>query len=149
MRVLVLVLLASTGLAACNCTLAGCMDGVNVDVFPSDPLPVGEYALVVEGASTSEICTFRITDVCVDLETCVVPDQCERFNYYVDGDVVQPNIRVETEDPELTVTMTLDGGEIFEEEVVPAYRESAPNGKRCGPVCTYARVELDVDTSGL
>jgi hypothetical protein len=35
-------------------------------------------------------------------------------------------------------------GFLYEQEVTPAYRQVAPNGLRCGPVCSIAYVTVDL-----
>lgn len=140
LRPLITTLLFSTSglaLVGClECTLVGCANALVVDLveLPSEP---GLYTVSLEG-DAEQSCTFEIGE---DLELVeeTRADACFRGAF-----AGEPLVSFGVGEGEYEVHLSDADGEIASTVVsAEGWSEHAPNGPRCGPVCSSRTVELE------
>lgn len=138
----------TAGLAGCdlflNCTLAGCVDGVNLDIEAPDGLDDGVYEVVVTGENgLAGLCTATL-DATMDPQLAVnCDDEFVRLSVlYAEAGPVALLVDAPNLGDEVAVEVSFDDAILLEESVPLTYETIQPNGERCGPTCEYASASL-------
>jgi len=133
-----------------GCTLVGCEDGFTANVRSADgSFPSGAHRIEVLADTASLTCTFAYpfarpgdnASCGVDLRVAVWEElactetQCEP----IPGKFYEA-ITVPGTPAQVHVWQYVDDMAILDAAVAPTYKEVAPNGRECGPICRQATV---------
>ena len=132
------VLLASgCTLIGLNCTQIGCLNRAAVSIGGLEANQLYEVNIETEDATVK--CTIDTTDgLSEDLRM-----RCDNaITYFTQAGSAR--IDVEDTPDQLAITVRQNGATIAQEDVVPEYRRSAPNGEACGPICHDAEVPIEL-----
>ena len=131
-----------------TCTAAGCLDGFSIDLtqpLPSGadtiaPLPAGAYEIELTLDDERITCHRSIPQGpavdCKPSDSVIVSGiQPMRFP---EGALAGFDVEIRQTPRVVTAIVRHDGAVLAQGTFSPEYREVAPNGKECGPVCNSA-----------
>lgn len=123
--------------SGCGCTEVGCNDGMVIDLKKgNDAWEPGKYLFALDEDGKKSNCT-------VELPFTKAPNCTAGIQLFTRAETADAS----STDPELhqvltfsvathvTLTISRDGVEIAKGDYTPTYKEDAPNGETCGPVC--------------
>jgi hypothetical protein len=132
------------------CTRKGCIDGLEIEIVPSQGLPRGRYTIELEADDKRGRCELELP----------LP-ACERAPAHrCTGDVavlVSENgcalaesehgfgpLTIQGAPKRVVVSVARDGKPAGRLELAPSYQRIEPNGPGCGPVCNHAKGRLEL-----
>ena len=129
-----------------DCTEIGCTDGLEI-TFAPQLQTAGDYEVLVETEGLTITCTASLPLV-GELSTCDAADvylgssgsALDASEHRLTG------VYLPSGPAEVLLTVSRDGEEILSTTLSPTYEELAPNGVECGPVCSWAAVEVSVSS---
>lgn len=143
-----------------RCTAIGCGFPITLELEAADWLP-GEYVVAITASGSTFECRFErgadgaggqagsanqpsgIVQHC-DLVSGDATETWEEPEMYGDWNVT---IDLKRESKQLSVSVHRDGTLLLEEELIPSYHTSYPNGPNCG-ACRSAREALTLPAEG-
>lgn len=120
-----------------GCTQAGCLEGVTVSILGLEADQ--SYAVEVETPDEIVKCTL---DTRVNMDG-YWPMSCDNSLFYF-SQLDNAQIDVDGRPDSVAITVRQAGTVIAQDEVVPEYDRSAPNGEACGPICYHADVLVEL-----
>lgn len=141
-----------------NCTLIGCDDGAHVVVHaPRDAWSAGDYTVEVSADKSSFKCTSKLPtasqsrfdnpkfacDGASPFLFLIRGDGCENGDSGIEDDVTCGTLELGVQGTPSKVRVRVDrsGTTVLDETWTPKYREFAPNGRECGPICKRSSTE--------
>jgi hypothetical protein len=131
------------------CTEIGCLDGLHVELVPSEGWAPGRYTFLFEADGAAQSC-----EATLPLPGCEEPAvSCSGASFAQLGasgcalPAAQHGFAsIDFPDAltEIRVRVERDGQTLVDRSLAPTYREVQPNGPGCGPVCRTASEQLAV-----
>jgi hypothetical protein len=123
------ILLASGCWFVLGCTQIDCADQASIWITG---LPIGQ-AYEIELETPEAI-----------IQCAIAPDgemriTCDSYLYY-DSYMDEARLSIPGTPDRVAITVRQNGAVLAQEEVIPDYVESAPNGETCGPICHQASI---------
>jgi hypothetical protein len=132
-----LLLASGCTLLGLTCTDVGCLNRAAVSIGGLEANQLYEVNIATE--DTAIKCTIDTSEgLSEDLRI-----RCDNAIFYF-SQADSARIDVDDMPDQVAITVRQNGATIAQEDVVPEYRRSAPNGEACGPICYDAEIPVEL-----
>jgi hypothetical protein len=139
-----------SGFGSQSCTEIGCVDGLQLELAPSEGWPAGHYIFSIEADGAMQTCTGDLPLPPCQNGSALSCQGASLASIGESGCALAPsahgfaNIGFQSMPMHVVVRIERDGMAIADRDLSPTYVTSQPNGPDCEPICHNASAQVAV-----